>query len=75
MNDMLLIKCLIQQMMSINFQDKANQSPSNASSSTDQTKGEFIVVGVNVLNQNGVNPSQIANLLFINASVEFTAYY
>jgi ferritin-like protein len=72
---MLLIKCLIQQVMSINFQDKANQSPSNTSSSTDQTKGEFSVVGVNVLNQNGVNPSQIANLLVYNASVEFTAYY
>lgn len=72
---MLLIRCLVQQMISINFQDKVNQSPSNASSSNYQTKGELSVVGVNVLNQNGVNPSQIANLLIYNASVEFTACY
>ena len=57
------------------MRDKANQSPSNASSSTNQTQGEFSVVGVNVLNQNGVNASQIANLLVYNASAEFTAYY
>ena len=75
MTDMLLIRCLIQNIMSNDLQDKANETPRNASSSTNQTQGGFSVVGVNVLNQNGVNASQIANLLVYNASVEFTAYY
>ncbi len=75
MTDMLLIRCLIQNIMSNDLQEKANEPPQNASPNTNQSQGEFSVVGVNVLNQNGVNPSQIANLLVYNASVEFTAYY
>ena len=75
MTDIFFIKCFAKDMMSNNMHNKANESPSNASSITAQPQGGFSVVGVNVLNQNGVNPSQIANLLVYNASVEFTAYY
>lgn len=57
------------------FRDKANQSPSHPYPSTERAKGEFSVIGLNVLNQDGVNASQIANLLVYNASVEYTAYY
>ena len=35
----------------------------------------FNVVGVNVLNQKGVDVPQIIQMLVYNASVEFTAYY
>ena len=33
------------------------------------------VVGVKVLEQNGINVDEIIKLLVYNASVEFTAYY
>lgn len=39
------------------------------------TKKEPDVVGVKVLEQNGVNIKELVNALIYNASVEFTAYY
>jgi ferritin-like protein len=39
------------------------------------TKKESNVVGVKVLEQNGVNIKELINALVYNASVEFTAYY
>jgi ferritin-like protein len=33
------------------------------------------VVGIKVLEQNGINVNEIIKLLVYNASVEFTAYY
>ena len=39
------------------------------------TKKESSVVGVKVLEQNGVNIKELINALVYNASVEFTAYY
>jgi len=39
------------------------------------TKKESNVVGIKVLEQNGVNIKELINALVYNASVEFTAYY
>ena len=45
------------------------------SSEEDQRQGKINVVGVSVLEQNGIDVNQIIKLLVYNASVEFTAYY
>ena len=39
------------------------------------TKKEPDVIGVKVLEQNGVNIKELIKALVYNASVEFTAYY
>ncbi len=39
------------------------------------TKKELNVVGVKILEQNGINTKELINALVYNASVEFTAYY
>ena len=39
------------------------------------TKKDLNVVGVKVLEQNGINIKELINALVYNASVEFTAYY
>jgi ferritin-like protein len=39
------------------------------------TKKELGVIGVKILEQNGVNIKELINALVYNASVEFTAYY
>ncbi|MGB9003326.1 MAG: ferritin-like domain-containing protein, partial [Nitrosotalea sp.] len=39
------------------------------------TKKESNVVGVKILEQNGINVKDLINALVYNASVEFTAYY
>lgn len=39
------------------------------------TKKDLNVVGVKILEQNGVNIKELINALVYNASVEFTAYY
>ncbi|MGB6463083.1 MAG: DNA protection during starvation protein [Nitrosotalea sp.] len=39
------------------------------------TKKELDVVGVKILEQNGINIKELINALVHNASVEFTAYY
>lgn len=39
------------------------------------TEENINVIGIKVLEQNGINIDEIIKLLIYNASVEFTAYY
>ena len=61
--------------MSIDLPSDGGQQPANPQSIKNDEKEEYNVIGVNVLNQNGVNVPEIIKLLVYNGSVEFTAYY
>jgi ferritin-like protein len=61
--------------MSIGLPNKEGEPHSISHPSEKIGKESFNVVGVNVLNQNGVDIQQIIQILVYNASVEFTAYY
>ncbi|MDQ4074196.1 MAG: DNA protection protein DPS [Thermoproteota archaeon] len=61
--------------MSIDLQKKEDYNQLDTTNKEKNEKEEYNVVGVNVLNQNGVNVQEINKLLVYNASVEFTAYY
>ena len=61
--------------MSIGLPSKEDKTQSVSTPPEKNGNESYNVVGVNVLNQNGVNVPEIIKMLVYNASVEFTAYY